>query len=178
MAYLKFDNKKVFYHTIGSGEPILLLHGNTTSSKMFDSILETYSQDFKVILLDFPGHGNSERMQKFESDFWFYNSMVCNALLNELKIDAVSVIGTSGGALSGINLALEYPEKVTCLVADSFMGESLFEDGVVPLKSEREESKNNPFAQHFWHFNHGNDWESIIVKKMKLYIPLILSMLN
>lgn len=79
MAYFKFENKAVFYEEIGSGYPLLLLHGNTASSKLFSSILEMYSTDFKLILIDFPGHGKSERVLKFEHDFWYYNSNVCHA---------------------------------------------------------------------------------------------------
>jgi len=170
MAYFKFENKAVFYKEIGSGAPLLLLHGNTASSKMFSSILEMYSTDFKIILIDFPGHGKSERVLKFEHDFWYYNSNVCYALLEHLKINKLSVIGISGGALVGINLALEHPETINYLIADSFMGEfpqSIYRNA---LEEERQKSKTNRFAKEFWAFNHGVDWENVIDLDTEMFI--------
>jgi pimeloyl-ACP methyl ester carboxylesterase len=38
MAYFEFEDNKVFYKIIGQGEPVLFLHGNTVSSKMFNSL--------------------------------------------------------------------------------------------------------------------------------------------
>lgn len=39
MAYMNYQNKRVYYEVIGKGENIVLLHGNTGSSKMFESII-------------------------------------------------------------------------------------------------------------------------------------------
>ena len=170
LAYFKFENKAVFYEEIGSGDPLLLLHGNTASSKMFSSILEMYLTDFKIILIDFSGHGKSERVIKFKHDFWYYNSNVCYALLEHIKIDKLSVVGTSGGALVGINLALEHPEKVKYLIADSFMGEYPLNSYNTALKEERQKSKKNTFAKEFWTFNHGDDWENVIDLDTEMFI--------
>ena len=112
MPYFNFENKKVYYKRVGHGAPLLLLHGNTVSSKMFTWIAKKYAKEFQVILIDFPGHGKSERLEKFETDFWYYNSEVTYALIQELNLDTVSVIGTSGGALVAINLALEHSGKI------------------------------------------------------------------
>lgn len=170
MAYFKFNDKAVFYEEIGSGEPLLLLHGNTASSKMFSSIVEMYSSVFKIILIDFPGHGKSERVTKFASDFWYYNSKVCYALLEHLKIDKLSIIGTSGGALVGINLALEHPEKINYLIADSFMGEFPQSINSSAFDEERQKSKKNRFAKEFWAFNHGDDWGNVIDLDTEMFI--------
>ena len=53
MSYFEFEGKKIFYSENGSGRPLLLLHGNTASSKMFEHIVGEYTDDFKVITLDF-----------------------------------------------------------------------------------------------------------------------------
>jgi len=162
MAYFKYKNKSVYYRVIGTGEPIMLLAGNTASSKMFNSILPRYTKEYKVILIDFPGHGRSERVNKFETDFWFYNSRVCFSLLEELQLDKVSLIGTSGGALVAINLCLEHPEKINYLVADSFEGEYPLNSYINSLKSEREKDKKNLLSKNFWLYNHGFDWKRIV----------------
>ncbi len=175
MSYFYFENSRIYYNVIGKGEPVLLLHGNTASSKMFDSFSEQIAKDFTVVLIDFPGHGKSERVKNFKSDFWFYNAEACNALIDELKIDKVSVVGTSGGALVGINLALEHPEKVKFLIADSFMGEFIPREMLETLIGEREKSKRNKFAKEFWEFNHGSDWEKVVDQDTEMLIGFVKS---
>ncbi len=91
MPFYKFENGKVFYEIFGEGEPLLLIHGNSVSSRMFHPIIKLYADNYKVILFDFPGHGKSSRLEKFETDFWYYNSKVSNALLEELNLKNVKV---------------------------------------------------------------------------------------
>ncbi len=162
MAYFNFDNKKVFYKIVGQGSPLLLLHGNTVSSKMFIQVVKAYSKNFQVILLDFPGHGKSERVAKFETDFWFYNAKATYALIEHLQLDKVSVVGTSGGALVAINLALEHPEKIDYLIADSFEGEYPLPSYIDSLESDRERDKKKILAKLIWFYCHGFDWKKIV----------------
>ncbi len=35
MSYFKYNGHNIFYQEIGQGNPLILLHGNTASSKMF-----------------------------------------------------------------------------------------------------------------------------------------------
>lgn len=162
MAYLSYQNKSVFYKRIGKGQPLLLLHGNTASGKMFDKMEKLFVNDFELIIPDYPGHGKSERIEVFVTDFWYQQALMCNQLLEVLDIKKAIVAGTSGGALVGLNLALEYPEKVGLLLADSFMGAqfSLAEAGF--MADDRSEQKRNPDAVAFWEKQHGTDWEQVI----------------
>lgn len=170
MPYFTFDKKKVFYKITGVGDPLLLLAGNTASSKMFNPVIKNYSKHFRVILIDFPGHGHSERLEKFAADFWYYNAEVCYQLLNFLKIDKISVIGTSGGALVAINLCLEHPEKIKYLVADSFEGEYPLDTYINSLHEDRAKSKKNLLAKLFWIINHGFDWRKIVDSDTEMLI--------
>ena len=70
MSYFVYESKKVFYKVTGSGTPVIFLHGDTASSKMFEMLLPLYSEHFKVILIDFLGNGKSERVEKFPNDLW------------------------------------------------------------------------------------------------------------
>lgn len=64
MSFFNYKNKRVYYEEIGEGKPILLLHGNTASSNMFLDLIESYTQEYKVILIDFLGHGKSDRLHE------------------------------------------------------------------------------------------------------------------
>lgn len=162
MAYFIYENKNVYYKITGQGEPLLLLHGNTASSKMFAPVLRKYTKAFRVILTDFPGHGQSDRLDRFNTDFWFYNAKVCHALLHELQLEKVSVIGTSGGALVAINLALEHPERVKFVVADSFEGAYPLPSFIHSLKQDRERDKKKLLARLFWFYCHGFHWKKVV----------------
>lgn len=162
MAYFRFENRKVFYKKKGQGEPLLLLHGNTMSSKMFVTVIKKFAKNFMVILVDFPGHGKSDRVEKFETDFWYYNSEVAYALLQELQLKQVSVIGTSGGALVALNLGLEHPECIKFLIADSFEGEYPLESYVTSITQDREKDKKKLLAKLIWWYCHGFDWKKVV----------------
>lgn len=57
MSYFCYQSKRIYYTEIGNGKPVLLLHGNTASSR---PLLTLYKNKFHVILMDFLGHGKSE----------------------------------------------------------------------------------------------------------------------
>jgi pimeloyl-ACP methyl ester carboxylesterase len=87
---------------------------------------------------------------------------VAKALLDHLTIGTVTVIGTSGGALVGINLALEWPERVTRLYADSFEGARSLPSFIESLEQDRARDKKHPLAKLFWFTNHGRDWRIVV----------------
>ena len=58
MAFFRYGQKNIYYEEIGEGLPVVLLHGDTASSKMFEPIIPLYADSFKVILMDFLGNGN------------------------------------------------------------------------------------------------------------------------
>lgn len=162
MPYFNFNTKRVFYRERGQGEPVILLHGNSVSSRMFATLFKLYSRQFQVITLDFPGHGKSERMEKFETDFWHYNSKVVLALMEELNLGSASIIGTSGGALVALNLGLDHPEKVNYLIADSFEGAYPLASYIASIERDREKDKKKFLAKLFWYYFHGKDWREVV----------------
>ena len=48
----------------GSGQPLILLHGNGGSSKYFKKQIDYFSGDYRVIAIDTRGHGKSPRGEK------------------------------------------------------------------------------------------------------------------
>lgn len=162
MRYFIFHNKKVYYDEAGTGTPLLLLHGNTASSNMFLEIAAKYQKDFKVVLIDFLGHGKSDRLDEFPADLWFYEAEQVVAFLHEKNYSDVNIIGSSGGALVAINVALEAPELVSKVIADSFEGEKPIKLFTENIKSDRESSKHDENTKAFYINMHGSDWESVV----------------
>ena len=163
MAYFKYKNKNIFYSECGSGNVVLvLLHGNTASSKMFDEIIKLLEKDFKILTLDFLGCGRSDRVKKLNTDLWYDESQQVITLLQILNIDKVNIVGTSGGALVGINIALERPDLVNKIIADSFEGEESINIITDTIVEDRKKSKNDLQARQFYKYMNGNDWEKVI----------------
>ena len=140
----------------------MFLHGNTASSGMFLEIVNRYTDIFKVILIDFLGHGKSDRVKRFPADLWFDEAMQVIAFLKEKQYEKVNMIGSSGGALVAINVALEAPELVSKVVADSFEGEVPLKEFTANIVTDRELSKKNGAMRSFYQYMQGEDWESVV----------------
>lgn len=162
MSFFNFRNKEIFYDEIGEGNPLLLLHGNTASSNMFSDVIKLYSSEYKVILIDFLGHGKSQRVKKFAEDLWFDEAEQVIAFLHHKKYKKVNLIGSSGGALVAINVALESPDLVNKVIADSFEGEFPLKDFIQNIIEERALSKRDENAKMFYSIMHGEDWETVV----------------
>jgi pimeloyl-ACP methyl ester carboxylesterase len=162
MSYFNYESKNIFYEEIGTGKPLLLLHGNTASSNMFLSLAARYANEYKVILFDFLGHGKSDRLQCFPADLWYEESKQVIEFLKHKKYQDVFLLGSSGGALAAINVALERPDFVRKVIADSFEGETPLEMVTSNIVRDREFSKQDAGARMFYKTMHGDDWESVV----------------
>lgn len=162
MSYFNYQSKKIYYKESGSGKPVVFLHGNTASSKMFDLILPLYEDKFRVILMDFLGHGRSDRLEAFPADLWMEEARQTIALLEYLHLGKVSLVGTSGGAWAAVNAALERPDLADKVVADSFDGRTLADDFAEHLLKERAEAKKDEMGTAFYQWCQGEDWERVV----------------
>ena len=162
MAFFKYGDKKIYYDEIGAGLPVVLLHGDTASSKMFEYIIPLYANSFRVILMDFLGNGQSDRVEEFPSDLWYSQAQQVIAFLEYLNCEKVNLIGTSGGAWVAVNVALERPDLVYKVVADSFDGRTLQSGFSENLLKERMTAKSNDFSRQFYEWCQGKDWETVV----------------
>ncbi|MFW6232413.1 MAG: alpha/beta fold hydrolase [Bacteroidota bacterium] len=170
--FIEFEGKKVYYETLGSGRPLLMIHGNTASSVLFNAEKLFYKDHFKVILFDWIGHGKSERVEGFRDDFWLYNARTALALLSHLQIDKCNLIGSSGGALVALNLALTAPGSIDKIIVESFLGEHFSADEAGRIAEIRKEEKKDFLMQKFWEAMHGEDWENIIDMDLELMLKV------
>ena len=107
MSYFRYSDRQVYYEESGEGIPLILLHGNTSCGKMFDPIVPALAGKYRVIVPDFLGNGRSDRLDKWPSDLWFDWAKQVKVLCDQLDLQKVKIIGSSGGALAAINAALD-----------------------------------------------------------------------
>lgn len=83
MSYFNYQAKNIFYKETGCGKPLIMLHGDTASSTMFEMLLPLHQEHFRVILIDFLGNGKSDRVEKSQQIYGFHKP---NRLLHLLNI--------------------------------------------------------------------------------------------
>ncbi len=162
MSYFNYKDNSCFYKECGQGEPLIFLHGNTASSKMFESLMPLYTANFRCILIDFLGNGQSDRIKKFSPDMWYDEALQTITLIEHLNCGKVNLIGTSGGAWAAVNAALERPDLIHAIIADSFDGRTLNDHFCDHLLSERTRAKNDLHSRQFYEWWQGEDWETVV----------------
>ena len=100
--------------TAGSGDHLILLHGNGGDSTDFSEQISYFSQFHQVTAVDTRGHGNSPRGEKPMSFPQFADDL--RDFLGEHHIEKADILGFSDGANTAILFAAKYPEKVNRLI--------------------------------------------------------------
>ncbi|MBK6998051.1 MAG: alpha/beta hydrolase [Lewinellaceae bacterium] len=114
-GFVNVNGIQLYYEIYGSGQPLLLLHGNGGSIRSRSAQIPEYAKHFKVIAVDSRCHGKSGCAT---SDLT-YEQMAAdvNALLNELKIDSCYIWGHSDGGIIALIMGYQYPKKVKKILA-------------------------------------------------------------
>ncbi len=102
------------YVSVGSGKPLLLLHGWGTSLDAFADMTRDLQRSFRVTAFDFPGHGESD----MPPATWTVDDFTSLTLdvMAELGIERPSILGHSFGGRVAIKLAATRPDSVERLV--------------------------------------------------------------
>jgi len=109
----------------GSGEPLILLHGNGEDHRYFWHQTEFFSKDFRVIAPDTRGHGRTPKgegpftISRFADDL--------EDFMDGLGLDKAVLFGFSDGGNIALTFALRHPERVKALIVD---GANIFPTGM------------------------------------------------
>ena len=108
--YYNVRGIKMYTESYGKGQPILFIHGNGGSINNFIYQIPYFSKYYRVIAVDSRGQGKT----KDDADSLSYEMMADDfaALLDEMKLDSVYVLGWSDGGINALLLALRHPKKV------------------------------------------------------------------
>jgi pimeloyl-ACP methyl ester carboxylesterase len=99
----------------GDGPPALFLHGTNTSSLSFLTVLR-HLEGVRAIAVDRPGRGLSDPAPVARSRFRDAAVEFVDDVLTALKLDAVTLVGQSGGGASALWYAMARPERLRSLV--------------------------------------------------------------
>jgi len=115
--FLDVDGVRLHYVERGSGEPLVLLHGNGSMIQDFESsgLVDVAAKNFRVIIFDRPGSGHSDRPRNVS---WTPDAQaqLIKRAFERLGVSQAIVLGHSWGASVAVALALKCPDMVRGLV--------------------------------------------------------------
>ena len=114
MPHLETKRLKWHYEIEGpeGSLPLLFIHGWGVDSRIWRQQVKHFSEFYRVIAIDLPGHGKSD---------WRKISLAEMAddimtVLSHLGIKQVGIIGSSLGGLVALKVFSSHPKKIKCLV--------------------------------------------------------------
>jgi pimeloyl-ACP methyl ester carboxylesterase len=118
--FLEVNGVKLHYVERGSGEPLVLLHGNGSMIEDFESsgLIDLAAENYRVIVFDRPGFGHSDRPRNV---IWTPDAQaeLIKGALERLGVLQAVVLGHSWGASVAVALGLKYPGFIRGLVLAS-----------------------------------------------------------
>ena len=129
---------KIYYEERGEGTPLILLHGHSLDTRMWDEQFYNFAQGHRTIRLDFRGYGrSSEQHEEFQ------HTHVDDVLtvMDSLKIKKAHIVGLSMGAFVAGDMLAMYPERMlSCTLASGGIRNS---PGPTEPMTEEESSKRD-----------------------------------
>jgi pimeloyl-ACP methyl ester carboxylesterase len=109
------DGVTLYYEVYGTGEPLLMVHGNGGSISDLRKQIAYFRKRYMVIAMDSRDHGRSGD----SAEALTYEKMTDDqaALLDHLKVGPVNVLGWSDGGIEALLLGIRHPARVKKLVA-------------------------------------------------------------
>jgi pimeloyl-ACP methyl ester carboxylesterase len=95
----------------GAGPPVLAIHGLGATKASFLPTVAALAPSYRVIALDLPGFGESDKPLGAAYDARFFAKAVL-ALVEELELERPHVVGNSLGGRVALELALHAPERI------------------------------------------------------------------
>lgn len=100
---------------LGSGPPLLLVHGGLANALYWAPILPTLARSHRVLAVDLPGHGLADSFDYTTVDPLDHARTFLGDILDALELPAVAVVANSIGGLWSAAFALGAPHRVSRL---------------------------------------------------------------
>jgi pimeloyl-ACP methyl ester carboxylesterase len=118
------NDSRVNYVELGSGPPLLFIHGLSGSWPNWLEQLPVFAETNRVLAVDLPGFGHSPMPPEPITISGYARTV--DALLGQLDIDAAALVGNSMGGFVAAELAINFPQRVERLMLVSAAGISTY----------------------------------------------------
>lgn len=123
------NGEEIAYRERDGGEkPILLIHGNMTSSKHWDLLMEAFDSNYKLYAVDLRGFGFSSYRNRIKAIKDFSDDV--KGFVDAIGLKNFSIIGWSTGGAVAMQFEIDYPrlcKKMVLLASGSTRGYPMFE---------------------------------------------------
>src|SRR6185312_13787912 len=117
---IQIGHQIVSYQVVGQGEPIILIHGLSGSSRWWVRNIHALAEHYRLYLIDLPGFGT---MRRYRQRF-FLDEIASGIVLwmEAVGIKQAHLVGHSMGGYLCLWIAARHPERIQCLVLVSPAG--------------------------------------------------------
>jgi pimeloyl-ACP methyl ester carboxylesterase len=127
---LDLDGTRVTYREAGEGPAVLLLHGWPTSSYLWRDVMPAIARANRVVAVDLPGFGGSDKPTDVRYDFAFFED-VLDRFLDALGIDRVGLAVHDLGGPIGLHWAMQRPGRMSSIALLNTLVYPELDDAVV-----------------------------------------------
>jgi len=108
--YIEIDGSKIHYIDVGSGDPILFLHGNPTSSYLWRNIIPYLSSSGRCIAMDLIGMGKSD---KPDIDYRFVDHVkYVEGFIEKMGLKNITLVIHDWGSALGFHYAMRHEANI------------------------------------------------------------------
>jgi pimeloyl-ACP methyl ester carboxylesterase len=127
-AYASVNGLKMYYEVVGTGHPVIVLHGGFGNTELFMPNVTELTKSNKVIFADLQGHGRTADIDRPLVPDSMANDIA--ALIKKLNLGKTNIIGYSLGGTVALRLAIQHPELLdkVVLISCPFKREGWFPD--------------------------------------------------
>jgi len=139
--FVDVDHLKVHYTKYGKDETALFfVHGWACDETVWDDQAPALAEKIRVITIDLPGHGQSEKPQTIFYDKDLYTRAI-DDVITDANVKSVTLVAHSNGTPFAREYYRKFPAKVKALVVvegplRAFFDRDTMEKFVVPLKGD------------------------------------------
>lgn len=113
-GFAQVHDGRLYYELTGSGDAIVLVHGNAGDRRHWDAQFSALAVDYRVIRYDVRGFGESSLPVEGRP---YSDHEDLATLLDHLGVKAAHVVGFSMGSGIAVDFSLAYPDRTRSLTA-------------------------------------------------------------
>lgn len=114
--FAEYGTNRIHYLTSGKGsQTIVFIHGWSCNAGFWNGQIPAFADKARVIAIDLPGHGQSDKPQVDYTMDYFAKAVV--TVMRDAQVDKATLIGHSMGTPVICRVYAQAPERVAALVA-------------------------------------------------------------
>lgn len=118
--FVDVGGSRLYYYaagTRGAGDPVVLLHGFPTSSRLWHALVPDFAPGHRLVIADLPGFGRSDppRLGVAGAAGCAAHADALRALLDDLGVERAILVGHGMGGGVAQAFAVQWPERVSAL---------------------------------------------------------------